>query len=221
MIMSKRVQKLSFSAAVVSLGCALACLPTQGAAQIPLPQRVLGLTASTSDRGGITVGGRAELRVVPDKAYFTVTIGYAQGRGTSNPATVAETIAKALTSAGARGISTTPTGNGNQLFLGQGGTYTIRGSLDRPTPERAAGLITAGDAAAAPYNDMRVQQLVVSPAFTDCGALDARLQTAALADARAHAERLAKAAGVKLGHVTAIVEASRSRRRFRSSGKSR
>ncbi len=159
---------------------------------------------------GITVVGRGVVRVRADELHFSATLFPSPSRVQTAPAPsadvdgAAEAIAKALRDAGVADASAGyPGGFGSLNTTGR----TVTGTLHKPTRDGVSAIVKAGNAAAAPYANVTLQNLGLNFSVDDCSAPEVRAQDAALADARARAERAANAAGVRLGAVVAVNEA--------------
>jgi uncharacterized protein YggE len=161
---------------------------------------------------GITVTGRGAVRVKADEMRFTATL-YASGtRGSAaaspQPAVdvdgAAEAVVKALRADGIADAATSFAGN----FSAVNAQRTVLGTLQKPTRDKVNALLKDGSTAAAPFPGVALQNVSLGFLVDDCSGPEARAQEAALADARARAERIAHAGGLRLGAIMAVTEAS-------------
>jgi uncharacterized protein YggE len=179
----------------------------------------VGAQSSATPAAGITVTGRGVVRVRADVMRVLAYIGPLPQRtapvrsgttadasgGAPAPADVdgaAEAIAKALRDGGVADATSGMTAYFNPVNR----TRAITGTLHNPTRATIDALVRAGNLAAAPYPNVTLQNLLLSFYVSDCDAAEARAQAAAFADARSRAERVAHAAGVRLGAVVAVNE---------------
>jgi uncharacterized protein YggE len=153
---------------------------------------------------GITVTGRGTVRVHADELHFSATIFSNAGRGPAVPADIdgaAEAIAKALRDGGVADANA-----GFAAATNLTGPRAITGSLHHPTRDAIDALLKRGNAAAAPFPSVTLQNLNLNFLVDDCSEPEQRAQNAAIADAHARAERIAHAAGVRLGAPSNINE---------------
>ena len=173
---------------------------------------------------GITVTGRGVVRVHADVLRLLAYLGpvlqrnamIRTGATTDGAAGVpasppdvdaaADAIAKSLRDAGVADATSGISATFNQAIGGR----VITGTVHNPTRQGIDALVRAGNAAAANYPNVTLQNLVLSFYASDCGAAEARAQDAALSDARTRAERAAHAAGVRLGSIIVVNEAAPS-----------
>ena len=180
----------------------LAVLTASGASA----QNLLGARAGGAATGGITVLGRATVAAVPDRARVTVQIFGNTGPANAN-ATSLDDAANALRDTlRANGVADArevlPIGN----FSTRNVVPAIVGSVEKPTRDRLEEIArnvakALPDRYAASFANA---QIVVALIVDDCDAAEMRAEHAAFVDAKARATRLAAAAGVRLGAVTAI-----------------
>jgi uncharacterized protein len=166
--------------------------------------------ARDEPKDGITVTGTGQVSAVPDEAEFSVGVttkgGTAREALTANSAQVRQLIA-ALKEAGVaeRDLRTQDVSVG-PAYDGSGATsgYSARNSVSVHIRDlgRAGEILDAASKAGA--NEVYGPGLSRS----DRESLEARALKDAVANARKRAEALAEAAGVSLGDVTAISEAS-------------
>jgi uncharacterized protein YggE len=154
--------------------------------------------------GQITVSGRGVVRVHADVLHFDATLVPANLRQptSSDVDGAAEAVAKALRDAGVSDASTGFSGNVVN------GPRLVSGSLRKPTREAVDALVKRGNSAAAPFPGVTLQNIAFNLSVDDCGGPESRAQDAALGDARARAERVARAAGLRLGPIVAVNEAN-------------
>ncbi len=155
---------------------------------------------------GITVTGRGIANAPADHMRVTVRL-YANPNSGSNLGDVADAVVSAMHTAGIRDAHSELPLAGS---FGPNVAPSIVGTIDHPTREVVEGLARATTAAlpdrATKSNvNYNIAQLISSD---DCGPAETRAQQAAIADARARAQRVAHASGVRLGDVVAVNEGS-------------
>lgn len=154
--------------------------------------------------GGITVVGRASLTATPDVLHVWVVITPATQPMAAHPAPSANleapsnAVVAALKDAGATDTEL----SADAIAQGMAGTVSAR--LVHPNAASETALRHAAESAVAAYPQVRIAVVRITGTFDDCTAVERKLQTAAIADARSRAQQLASASGVKLGAPTAI-----------------
>jgi uncharacterized protein YggE len=152
------------------------------------------------DVPGITVSGRATLTAHADRLYVSAVLG-SESMPSKQPAKDIDAAAAAVLAAFRRA------GAGDaavSYIVDQFGTRrSIAGTIHDPTAANLAA-VTHVVTALQPYPDIALRGFRAVLGLANCTDVEKRLQIAAIADARARAERLAGAAGISLGAPTVI-----------------
>lgn len=180
----------------------------------------VSLPAVADDEGRIRVIGRAQSESAPD--FASVEVGV-ESRG-ATPAAALDAASRAAKGvvATAKEMGVPEADIGTTSLTLQAQTKTVRGP-DGNVREQPDGY-TAGNRVRVRLSDMgKLGELLrraldsganrvegVAFGLRDPGAADAAVQTAAMKDARAQAERLAEAAGVRLGPALSITSPPRA-----------
>jgi len=155
---------------------------------------------------GVTVVGHGSVSVPPDRARLVVRLFANQRPGTPAGSLdeAGKTIANALRTAGVRDAAYVLPLAGT---IGPGSSPAVVGTVSKPTRESAERM-TRDVFANLPESLPGVVSFQITSALIvdDCSAAEARAQTAAIADARARAERAASAAGLRLGAIESVNE---------------
>jgi len=154
---------------------------------------------------GITVTGRATLRAQADVMYFTVQVA-------SQTPQVSSAVTRDFTSAGTAivgslhqaGIQDAQAAYPSSIGTSGYQTAYVSGSIPHPSSGDVQRITSAVTVALVPISGISMQRINVNYGLLDCTRVEQQLQTIALADARARAERIAGAAGAVLGRPTSI-----------------
>lgn len=177
---------------------------------------LVGAAQTASALPGITVVGYAESKAAPDSVIIRLTIGSGMeplSFGSSGPQLELigeedlEPVVKALKDAGASAddISLNTFAPNNYGPFGAGAAQiTFRWSQ----PEDVSSIVQAAQDAVRRDTQYALQNIEVTFTLAECQPLEEDAQRSALDDARRRAERLAEMAGVSVGDITAISEAS-------------
>jgi uncharacterized protein YggE len=161
-----------------------------------------GAQSFPRDVPGITVSGRATLTAHADPLYVSAVLGPAsmppkQQAPTDIDAATAAVLA-ALRGAGLGGATI------SYIVDPFGTRRSIAGTIHDPTAANFAAVTHVVTDALQPYPDVALRGLRAVLGLANCTDVEKRLQAAAIADARARAERLAAGAGVSIGAPTII-----------------
>ena len=196
---------------IVALACAVATIGAPGGAQTVAPEPVghtvivPGPIGSQQLAAGLTVVGRATVAVPADRMRVIVRL---TPRNVTYAALddLAKTVADAMRQAG---IGDAHVALPLRGFLGPNSTVAIIGSVGHPTRESVEAILREALKAVPDQTAATLQnayQVQTSLEVDDCTPAETRAQSAAIADARARAERAAAAAGLRLGGIIAINE---------------
>jgi uncharacterized protein YggE len=187
---------------LVALAAVVAVVRPGGAHAVD-PQPSATATAPRS----ITVTGTGAVRSVPDRAQvsFGVETRATTARGASQAnASELRRVIDAVKRAGGQDVGTSSV----SLYPQSGDDGEVTGYVAQNTVTATLNLGKTGAAIDAAVAAGANQVYGPSLSASDAAALYRQALTAAVADARARAETLARAAGAELGAVTAIVESS-------------
>jgi uncharacterized protein YggE len=161
-----------------------------------------GAQSFPRDIPGITVSGRAVLTARPDRLFVSAVLSPAQ-LATKQPLPTDMEAAAAAVVAALRGAGVDDA-TVSYIIDPFGTRRSISGTIHDPTAANFAAVSHVVSDALQHYPDIAIRGLRTALRLANCTDVEKRLQTAAIADARARAERLATAAGVSIGAPTVI-----------------